>query len=118
MSLGFWAWDVGLSTLHFGFGILILDFGCLGFGFWSLDFRLWTVAFGFCTSGVGDWILDFVFWASSQGFCILCHSPKSEVLRLWTLGLGSWPLGYGLCVTPDFAFRMLNFRFSTLTFGL
>ena len=101
MSLGFWALDLELLTLHFGFGTLDSGPWMLGFGFWSLDFRLWTVAFGFCTSGFGDWILDFVFWASSQGFCILCHSPKSKVLRLWAWDLSLWVIDFALLRTLD-----------------
>ena len=70
----------------------------------------------------GLWMLALGLWALHFGFRILILGIQVKVFAKaqspWTLGFGSWPLGCGLCVTPDFGFRMLHFTFSTLTFGL
>ena len=66
-----------------------------------MDSELWILDFGFSISGL--WFLEF----RSR----FPHSPKSKVLGLWTLGFGSWPLGYGLCVTPDFGLRIMILSF-------
>ena len=81
------------------FGRDVVDGRGLDFGFWILNF----------------WILIF----GTQ----VKVSAQPKVLGLWTLGFGSWPLGYGLCVTPDFGFRIFElqifgFELWTLTFGL
>ena len=72
----------------------MLNFRLFDFTLWTLSFDLWIL-----DSGLG--VLEF----RSR----FLHSPKSKVLGLWILGFGSWRLGYGLCVTPDFGFSALNF---------
>ena len=84
-----------------GYGLCVTpDFGFRMLNFRFFDFTLWTLSFDLWILDSGLGVLEF----KSR----FPHSPKSKVLGLWTLGFGSWPLGYGLCVTPDFGFRIFE----------
>ena len=83
----------------------------MDFGLWTLGFGLWLLGFVLRGLGIGFWTLSFGLQVKVSVYYAIAQNPKSLDFGLWAWGLGLW-------VTPDFGFRMVNFRFSTLTFGL